>query len=275
MLNNKNIFTQFFFLLFIMSTLAVTTTGCNKKGCTDPLSTNYDPDAKEDNGTCVFPTVGQLGFMFHSKVGTQAFNFGQEYTQTNGRKFKFNVARFYISNLRLLKDGGGMVNVPDAYLQANAAFENYDIGIDIPEGHYDGVVFDVGVDDVANTSDPSSWAAGHALSSSSSTFDHWSWNSGYKFIRLEGMTDTTAAMTGAVNTEFVYHIGLGINRREVNIQHHFDVSYKSKAMVHMVIDWGQFLENVDLANELDTHTTNDSLLAATIANEAPAAISAM
>ncbi|HHG83674.1 MAG TPA: hypothetical protein ENJ82_02900, partial [Bacteroidetes bacterium] len=69
MLNNKNIFTQFFFLLFIMSTLAVTTTGCNKKGCTDPLSTNYDPDAKEDNGTCVFPTVGQLGFMFHSKVG--------------------------------------------------------------------------------------------------------------------------------------------------------------------------------------------------------------
>ncbi|MBO7480577.1 MAG: hypothetical protein J6T63_00525 [Bacteroidales bacterium] len=29
--------------------------GCQKEGCTDSKASNYDPDAKKDNGTCVYP----------------------------------------------------------------------------------------------------------------------------------------------------------------------------------------------------------------------------
>lgn len=28
---------------------------CKKEGCTDSQATNYDPDAKDDNGSCVYP----------------------------------------------------------------------------------------------------------------------------------------------------------------------------------------------------------------------------
>lgn len=39
--------------------LAVSTTSCNRKGCTDPDASNYDPDAKKDDGTCEFDPIDE------------------------------------------------------------------------------------------------------------------------------------------------------------------------------------------------------------------------
>lgn len=45
--------------IFLLSLMAVVFTlaiaGCQREGCTDPKATNYDSDAKKDNGTCVYP----------------------------------------------------------------------------------------------------------------------------------------------------------------------------------------------------------------------------
>ena len=38
---------------FIFCLSLSTTTSCSKKGCTNPKSDNYNPDAKKDDGTCV------------------------------------------------------------------------------------------------------------------------------------------------------------------------------------------------------------------------------
>lgn len=42
------------FILFIFS-FTVTVSSCKKKGCTDPTATNYDSNAKKDDGTCIPP----------------------------------------------------------------------------------------------------------------------------------------------------------------------------------------------------------------------------
>lgn len=262
------------FLLLLMSAFIFTATGCKKDGCTDPLSLNYDPDAKNDDGTCEYPTEGELHFHFHSSLGSSAFVFDQDVTTSEGRNIKFSSARFYMSNIRLMQTGGGEVAVDDQYFQINANNAMYHFDEDVPSGSYDGIKFDVGVDPTANLSDPSAWPAGHALSSSSATFDHWSWNTGYRFIVMEGFVDTTAAMSSSADVYFEYHIGLERSRSEVSISHPFTVAYDSEGEIHMAVDYLEFLADLDMTTDIMSHTGDDSLTAARIVNRVPTAITA-
>lgn len=51
-----------FILLAIAALGTVAMTSCKKEeGCTDPAATNYNPDAKKDNGTCTYPNGGGGG----------------------------------------------------------------------------------------------------------------------------------------------------------------------------------------------------------------------
>lgn len=44
-------------LVFIMLVaLSIAISGCKRHGCTDPTATNYDPDAKKDDGSCEYAT---------------------------------------------------------------------------------------------------------------------------------------------------------------------------------------------------------------------------
>jgi hypothetical protein len=43
------------FVLMLAATGTMFMTSCSKKGCTDPLATNYDEKAKKDDGSCVYP----------------------------------------------------------------------------------------------------------------------------------------------------------------------------------------------------------------------------
>ena len=47
---------KLFLLSLIAFVLALVIAGCQREGCTDSKAKNYDPDAKKDNGTCVYAT---------------------------------------------------------------------------------------------------------------------------------------------------------------------------------------------------------------------------
>lgn len=43
------------FLFLLLLCMVTILTSCKKEGCTDSTATNYDKDARKDNGTCIFP----------------------------------------------------------------------------------------------------------------------------------------------------------------------------------------------------------------------------
>ena len=54
------------FLIVVISAALIGMLGCKRKGCTDPAAENYDPKAKVDDGSCVYPPVT---FDFNASTG--------------------------------------------------------------------------------------------------------------------------------------------------------------------------------------------------------------
>lgn len=52
------LFSKNLHILFLSIILAGIITGCKKKGCTVPYAFNYDQEADEDNGSCIYYKVG-------------------------------------------------------------------------------------------------------------------------------------------------------------------------------------------------------------------------
>jgi hypothetical protein len=236
--------------------ITVSATSCKKEGCTDPLSTNYDPDAKTDDGSCEY-TNPTLALHIHSLVGNQAYSTTTTYTHASGRRYKFSTARFYVSGVNAAQASGNTSF--SNYLQVVAPNSDYMLG-DIASGSYTGINFNIGLDSAANHSDPTTYASTHALSASSSTFDHWSWNSGYIFLKIEGLADTTANMNGAIDGPFEIHIGGDSFKRAMSLTKAFDIPVTGETEFAINIDWGKALDNVDLRNAT-THTMDNMPLA--------------
>lgn len=242
-------------------------TGC-KKGCTNPLAENYDADAKKDDGSCEFASSGTLSLMLHHKAGTEDFVMGETYTLADGRSYLFTEAVMYLSGIGAApEDGGAEETIDDSYLLVKPETMIYEVG-DLVEGHYSELSLNVGLDEIANHSDPSSYALGHPLANQTPNMN-WNWNSGYMFILIEGKMDTTAAMNGAVTDgNFSIHVGTDDLLRHAHIEHHFDME-EGGSTFHANLDWAELLNGVDLRTENQTNTFSDLNLATKVANNAP------
>lgn len=254
--------------LFIMAVTAATfaISGCQKDGCTDPDATNYDAEAKDDDGSCAYPGVM---LHFHSKMGTADFAYDTEVTNWEGRKMKFTTAQVYLSGFFYHNDDGKTM-IEDSYVLAKPETMMYEIG-EVPSAHYHGFGFSVGVDSASNHMDPASWPSDHALSSNNPDHAFWAWNSGYIFIKVEGVMDSTAAMNGTTNAPFIYHIGMDMFRNDLMFTQHQDVD--GDVTMNVEFDFLELFNNIDLRTDPDSHTMNNMPAAMAMSGNVPNAVS--
>lgn len=257
---------------FSVSSLTVLN-GCKKEGCTDPNAVNYDTDAKEDDGSCVYSASVML--TFNSKVGSDNLIYNTDY-MINGRKTRFTRVQFYASGFVFNKATGGTVTLDDEYLLVEPGQTDYALVNGLAHGDYSGFKFYQGVDPDVNTKKaPSDWPAGHALSPSDNpNHQHWGWNSGYVFVVLEGRVDTTAAANGDADYSFVFHAGTDDLLRTINLQSDFTAVDGETVSLAVDVDWAEYFHGLDLREENETHTMNDKPTATTIVNNGERVFSA-
>jgi len=253
-------------------------TSCKKKGCTDHHATNYDAKAKKDDGSCTFAPVADsktdFRIMFHHKSGTQAFALNTTYVDDFGNDYQFTRSQMYIANPRFYDDNGNILgdHQHNAYALVSHSTNTYDLG-HVPVGHIHSMEFLVGIDSVTNHSDPSTYAIGHPLANQSPS-THWSWNTGYIFIILEGVVDVDGNGTYDAGETFLFHIGLDANKVTVPLTAHFNAVSGTASTVHLDLDWSKFLSNIDLSTENMTHSMGGgATLAGKVKNNVTSAFS--
>lgn len=125
---------------------------------------------------------------------------------TNNTLVNLDIAQFYVNNIILVQDGGTETAFDGHYL-INTTDRLIDLGtIDLAE--YTSIKFDIGVHADNNHIDPTTLNVNDALAPKSPSM-HWAWESGYKFLRLDGKYDSDGdlAITDTDST-FLLHIGL-------------------------------------------------------------------
>jgi hypothetical protein len=165
---------------------------------------------KDDDNVSDEP--GLLELEFDNIVGGQNLILnGPEYTNAAGEKFTVSLLNYYISNIVLERVDGTEYVVPQdsSYFlvkESDPASRRLVLN-NIPAGTYDHIRFVVGVDSLRNTMDISRRTG--VLDPANNTGEnsmYWSWNSGYIFFKMEGLS-TAAPIDPSGQNKYRWHIG--------------------------------------------------------------------
>jgi hypothetical protein len=130
----------------------------------------------------------------HPKLGEQSFALNTTATAEMGYPFRVTRLQYYVSEIRLVHDGGQVTPVTDRYLLVTAQKDSiFELG-SFPVTTIEGIEFSIGVDADHNHLDPASYANDHALAPKNPSM-HWGWAAGYRFIALEGKTSNNGGST--------------------------------------------------------------------------------
>lgn len=130
-----------------------------------------------------------VSLKINHQLGAAAFAMNQAATNDLGNSFTLTRLEYYISEIKLIHDGGTITDVPNTYILVDAASPtNVGLG-SFNITSLEGISFGIGVEAPINNADPSLQATSHPLAPKSPSM-HWGWASGYRFVALEGNTGT-------------------------------------------------------------------------------------
>jgi hypothetical protein len=207
-----------------------------------------------DAGSCLAPStvdaaapITQVGV--HFMAGEAPLVLGHEVTVASGTPVKTTKARFYVSQVALIGEGGErvqaeLVDAQGSRLPFGVTLvdlerpESLNLYVRAPAGNYQGMAVSVGV--------PETCASGEALNHADASampapLDvdsdmYWSWNSGYVFLKFEGQVQD-----GTRWESYFYHVGGNERFSALELQAPFTISPEGGVGPELVADFDRLL----------------------------------
>ncbi|AQG79809.1 MbnP family protein [Spirosoma montaniterrae] len=163
-----------------------------------------------DDADAIDPNVkNTVTLEFDNRVGDQKLVLGTTpYKNWAGEDFTVTTFNYFVSNIKLKKDDGTVVAIPNQYFlirQADAKSQVVQLK-DVPSGNYSEVSFAVGVDSVKSLAPITERTGALDVTSYGDDGMYWSWNSGYIFMKFEGVSSVAPVRTDGRRL-FQLHVG--------------------------------------------------------------------
>lgn len=151
-----------------------------------------------------------LSLQFDNIVGEQNLQLNTgTYTNAAGEEFSVELLQYFISNIKVVNTDGVEYVVPQDssyFLVKESDATTQFCKVQVPEGDYKTLTFTLGVDSLRNTMDISERTGVLDPTGSMDDGMYWGWNSGYIFLKMEGLSPQAPLDTQG-NNKFRYHIG--------------------------------------------------------------------
>jgi hypothetical protein len=214
---------------------------------------------EEDKG------ISTIDLNFEFVYGDENFEENKVYNYNQGYEVKFEKLRLYVSNVRLISKDGAVENGPeiifvDAFKTDNA------VSFDVPGGDYTSIEFSIGVPPRLNGTDNPDFSASlydpnHPLSVANNMY--WVWNSGYRFILMDGRMNNNPMEDDIFETLISLHTGKDYSLRSTNISQQFNAPKDQTINLNLKFNVSDFLNNpddfIDLTVDNQTHGENAAL----------------
>jgi hypothetical protein len=225
---------------------------CKKYGCMDSQAENYNSNANEDDGSCLYSSESTLKINIIPKYGDEILYLDSVYNTSEGYFVKFTEFKFYITKL-----GNGSHLLCDAALFDFSTTQNTSINTSGDVLNFTSLSGIIGVDSLNNHSDPSAFNNDSPLNISNAGLMHWGWNPGYIFVNMIGKVDTLAS-GNTFDHNFIFHVGTDQFKRNFEFTDLIWSPYEDGHELQFEIDLKTFLNNngstIDLKNEYFTHS---------------------
>lgn len=133
--------------------------------------------------------LGQVDvyFKINHMLGNSTFSYNQAASNNLGNNFEMTRVHYYISEIRLIYDGGQDTLLANKYLLVKAEQPMNEFLGSFNINTLESITFGIGVDPGSNHSDITQYPANHPLSFQLPSM-HWGWAAGYRFATFEGNT---------------------------------------------------------------------------------------
>lgn len=208
---------------------------------------------------------GSLTIELKPKFGSIDLSLNETISKADGTAFKLSNLYVYLSNANVLGidksqtlDNIILIDLKDD------ALNTYTKEIEV--GEYTSFQFGLGVESEMNHADPGTFEIDHPLGLGHGS-NHWSWNSGYIFYKVEGQFD--ADSNGELDNVFLYHIGTDDFYRTVELDKSFTIINGEETKISIEIDFEQIFypseeqiqagaQSIDQIEETISHSTGSA-----------------